>query len=187
MVEPPVWVARASGTMKSATAAPDPLDEPPGVRSGSRGLRVGGTRPPQALQGFRLAQNHCTRGAPHAHAISVFAWLVSRVDGRIVLSGKVAGVDDVLHPHRNPVHWAAAGFAVARSRLGERVLGVEKGPGPDQGLAFHDPIEQSADASLAAELALRHRRRGGRGRQLPQIAHAVGFSHHERPTDPGFS
>ncbi len=32
MVEPPVCVASASGTWKSATAAAEPLDEPPGVR-----------------------------------------------------------------------------------------------------------------------------------------------------------
>jgi hypothetical protein len=32
--EPPVCVPNAKGTMKSATAAPEPLEEPPGVRSG---------------------------------------------------------------------------------------------------------------------------------------------------------
>jgi hypothetical protein len=31
MVEPPVCVPRASGTIQSATAAADPLEEPPGV------------------------------------------------------------------------------------------------------------------------------------------------------------
>ncbi len=45
IVEPPVWVPKASGAMKSATAAADPLDEPPGVCAGLWGLRVGpGTR-----------------------------------------------------------------------------------------------------------------------------------------------
>ena len=41
MVEPVVWVPIAIGTMKSATAAAEPLDEPPGVRVRSCGLRVG--------------------------------------------------------------------------------------------------------------------------------------------------
>ena len=41
MVEPLVCVASASGTMPAATAAAEPLDEPPGVRSRSCGLRVG--------------------------------------------------------------------------------------------------------------------------------------------------
>jgi hypothetical protein len=40
MTEPAVCVPIAAGTMRAATAAADPLDEPPGVREGSRGLRV---------------------------------------------------------------------------------------------------------------------------------------------------
>src|SRR5690606_8240030 len=40
-VEPPVCVPTASGTMPAATAAAEPEDEPPGVRLGSCGLRVG--------------------------------------------------------------------------------------------------------------------------------------------------
>ena len=40
MVEPVVCVPIATGTMKSATAAAEPLDEPPGVRDKSRGLCV---------------------------------------------------------------------------------------------------------------------------------------------------
>ena len=41
MVDPVVWVPIAIGTMKSATAAAEPLDEPAGVRARSCGLRVG--------------------------------------------------------------------------------------------------------------------------------------------------
>src|SRR5256885_16731543 len=40
MVEPPVWLPRASGTMPAATAAAEPLEEPPGVCAGSYGFRV---------------------------------------------------------------------------------------------------------------------------------------------------
>jgi hypothetical protein len=40
MTEPFVCVPSATGTMRAATAAADPLDEPPGVRAGSCGLRV---------------------------------------------------------------------------------------------------------------------------------------------------
>src|SRR5262249_57178891 len=40
MTEPPVCVPSAAGTMKSATAAAEPLDEPPGVRLGSSGFAV---------------------------------------------------------------------------------------------------------------------------------------------------
>jgi hypothetical protein len=40
-IEPPVSVPMASGTCPAATAAADPLDEPPGRTLGSRGLRTG--------------------------------------------------------------------------------------------------------------------------------------------------
>ena len=40
-MEPPPSEASAAGTMRAATAAPAPPDEPPGVRSGAQGFRVG--------------------------------------------------------------------------------------------------------------------------------------------------
>jgi hypothetical protein len=40
MVDPAVCVPYASGTIAAPTAATDPLDEPPGVRFVSCGLRV---------------------------------------------------------------------------------------------------------------------------------------------------
>ena len=43
-VEPPPSLAWAIGTMPAATAAAEPPDEPPGVRVGSHGLRVGAER-----------------------------------------------------------------------------------------------------------------------------------------------
>ncbi|MCW0213657.1 MAG: hypothetical protein OJJ54_09870 [Pseudonocardia sp.] len=51
-IEPPVSVPMARGTWPSATAAPDPDDDPPVVRVGSHGLwvapKVRFTAPPQA-------------------------------------------------------------------------------------------------------------------------------------------
>jgi hypothetical protein len=40
MIEPTTWVPSAAGTMPQPTAAAEPLLDPPGVRSGSHGLRV---------------------------------------------------------------------------------------------------------------------------------------------------
>src|SRR5437868_11182844 len=40
MTEPAVCDPSAAGTIRSATAAADPLEDPPGVRPGSCGLRV---------------------------------------------------------------------------------------------------------------------------------------------------
>ena len=39
-MEPPVSDPRDAGTRPAATAAADPLEEPPGTREGSQGLRV---------------------------------------------------------------------------------------------------------------------------------------------------
>ena len=41
ITDPAVCEPIATGTMDAPTAAADPLDEPPGVRDGSAGLRVG--------------------------------------------------------------------------------------------------------------------------------------------------
>jgi len=40
ITEPLVWLPRASGTMLAATAAAEPLEDPPGVCSRFHGLRV---------------------------------------------------------------------------------------------------------------------------------------------------
>src|SRR2546425_1196850 len=43
MVEPPVWLPRASGTMPAATAAAEPLEEPPPGAAFPRGPRLAGS------------------------------------------------------------------------------------------------------------------------------------------------
>ena len=51
-MDPPVWLPSESGTIPAATAAADPLDEPPGVCAGLCGLRV--------LPGVRVANSVVT-------------------------------------------------------------------------------------------------------------------------------
>ena len=49
MIEPPTWVPIAAGTMRAATAAAEPDEDPPGVRAGSNGFVVGpGCEPPSS-------------------------------------------------------------------------------------------------------------------------------------------
>ena len=49
MIDPPTWVPMAVGSMRAATAAAEPEEEPPGVRSRSKGWRVGpGCEPPSS-------------------------------------------------------------------------------------------------------------------------------------------
>ena len=50
IVEPRAWVPMAAGMVGAPTAAAEPLDEPPGVRLVSCGLRVrAGSPPPKAI------------------------------------------------------------------------------------------------------------------------------------------
>ena len=65
IVEPPVWVPKPTGTWKSATAAAEPLDEPPGVCAGFSGCTVS--------RGWRLANSVVTvlpRMTPPAARVS---------------------------------------------------------------------------------------------------------------------
>ena len=56
VIEPPVWLPIAPRHIPQATAAADPLDEPPGVRSRFHGFRVIGRIDPGVRRGDRLAQ-----------------------------------------------------------------------------------------------------------------------------------
>ena len=57
MTEPPVCVPSAAGTMPAATAAAEPEEEPPGVCSGLRGLRVAAGCQRCELGGHGLAED----------------------------------------------------------------------------------------------------------------------------------
>nr|WP_255371688.1 hypothetical protein [Cellulosimicrobium sp. CUA-896] len=70
MVEPPVWVPSASAHCRSATAAPEPLDDPPGVRDGSCGLRVG---PPTLVAANSVVVVLPSTSAPAARSVSTHA------------------------------------------------------------------------------------------------------------------
>ncbi len=116
MVEPVVWVPIASGTMKSATAAAEPLDEPPGVRLRSCGLRVG--------PGCRLANSVVTvlpsssaAGlARQRDAGGVALRLPAFVDRRAPFGRHVLRVDDVLDAERHAGERALGAGLVDRAR-----------------------------------------------------------------------
>ena len=58
MVEPRACVPSAKGSMRAATAAAEPLDEPPGVRAEIVGLRVRAGSPRAEAHGLGLADDH---------------------------------------------------------------------------------------------------------------------------------
>lgn len=143
--------------MKSATEAAEPLEEPPGVCVSLCGLRV---RP-----GVKVANSVVTVlpriSAPARRAVDSRA--VAGVDRRAVPGGHVAGVEDVLHAHRQAVQQPAHRAAVQRARLRKRHVAIQEFPGLHAFFACFDPVEAGIDEVLGADHAARelHRELGG--------------------------
>ena len=64
-IDPPVSDPSAQGTRPAATAAPEPLDEPPANRSSAQGLRTGGQG--RSKEGPPCA-NSCVASLPSSSA-----------------------------------------------------------------------------------------------------------------------
>src|SRR6185503_1719450 len=75
------------------------------------------------------------------------------VDGRVVLGGKLGGVDDVLDAEGHAVQPGAARHAVELARLGERLLRVDERPRAHYLVALRDALEAGRGERLGAELA----------------------------------
>ena len=167
MTEPPVWVPSAAGTMPAATAAAEPEEEPPGVCSRLRGLRVtdGGQR--RQLGGDGLADDDGARPAQRGDAGGVAGRPASLEDGAAVLGRHVGGVDDVLDADGDAMQRADAlacpARRVGRLRLLERALAVEERPGADLRLERIDAGEAGANQLLATVMLPRGDARGGLG------------------------
>src|SRR5215469_1389243 len=94
MIEPPVWLPVAIGSMPAATAAAEPADDPPGVCARLCGLRV--------AAGSRLASSDVAvlpiTMPPARCAIGLGP--VARIDRRSVLGRKSRRVENVLDADR---------------------------------------------------------------------------------------
>ena len=136
--------------MKSATAAAEPLDEPPGEKPGSCGFVVG--------PGWRLANSVVTvlpsRMPPAARGNA--AALASRggpaadIDRRAVGRRHVGGVEDVLEAERHPVQQGLFARSVDLARPGQSRLAGEMAPRADHRLALGDPRRGSSATTASA-------------------------------------
>src|SRR6266850_335984 len=69
-LEPIVWLPSANGTIRAATAAAEPLDDPPGVHARFHGLRVGAgslVANSVVFGGVELAEQDPARGLEPGH------------------------------------------------------------------------------------------------------------------------
>ena len=112
--------------MKSATAAPEPDDEPPGVCAKLCGLRVSALRPPAANSTVSvLPRMSAPDLAHHRHARRVLRRPVIHVMRRVLPGRHVAGVDHVFHAERQPVQRARR-RAACRARAPARSLAADR-------------------------------------------------------------
>ena len=102
----------AAGIIRAPTAAPLPLDEPPGVRPWSQGLRVGPGVAKAKLGGDGFADD---RGAR----------LAQRIDDGAVPAGRPAFEDGAAHPHGHVL-----GFVDVLDADRDAVERRERPPGP---------------------------------------------------------
>jgi hypothetical protein len=144
--------------MLAATAAAEPLEDPPGVCSGLCGLRV--------FPGEKYAHSVVTVlpriTAPDARSIFTTAASLRGVrpfvERAAVLGRHVAGVDDVLeadrYPAERPDRLARAPQLVRGTGLRERMLLVEEGPRLHGRLDLPDALEAGADQLFRREARL---------------------------------
>ena len=164
MIEPLVWLPSASGTIPAATAAADPLDEPPGVCSGLCGLRV--------LPGEKYAHSVVTVlpmiTAPAARSMRPTVASRAGVRPACKTVPSSVGMSPVsmmsLMPTGTPCS-GPGGVPSRRSRsraarLRERMLGIEELPRLHLGLDLAHAREAGLDQLLGADRAVADRARG---------------------------
>ena len=139
MIEPPVCVPSASRTCPSATAAAEPLLDPPGVRPGSCGLRVGAARPmaPNSTVSV-LPKISAPAGAQQRHAGRIHAARHAIRQVCVVARRHVRGQDDVLDAHRHAVQRTPRARLIQRACVLHDQRPIDMRPCAHIALAFID-------------------------------------------------
>ena len=126
MIEPMVCVPSASGQSPAATAAAEPLLDPPGVCSGWCGLRVGPGREVGELGGDRLAQDQRARLAQPRRRLAASGPRTAL--GRQAAAGarrEAVDVEDVLDADRHAEQRRAVRIEARDAREGLVRLAVQ--------------------------------------------------------------
>ena len=158
VMDPPVCVPRAARHIPQATAAAEPLDEPPGVRSRFHGLRVtGGSIQAKGVETVlpRMIAPALRKRATMEASIGSVLPSQPAIPHEV---GRPLDIDDVLDPDRNPVQRPAVAsglqLGVALYCLGQGTVSVHDHPGPDLVLSLLDPIKARLEDVDAGGLAL---------------------------------
>jgi hypothetical protein len=151
--DPPVSEPIAAGTNPAATAAPDPLDDPPLKWSRFHGLRAGGHG--KSNEGPPIA-NSCVDSLPMNTAPAVRMRDAVHQDPR-VRSGRQAGiVDDVLqgvgHAVKHAAPLPARDLVIGAARVVERNLRREAQERVELRVVTFDVLDQAAGVLERREL-----------------------------------
>ena len=161
VIDPPVCVPSAPRHMPQATAAADPLDEPPGVRSRFQGLRVtGGSIQANGVETVlpRMIAPASRRRATMTSVRVGRSWRPEPSLARQAVAGRQSlDVNDVLDADRDAVQRSAAvaglQLFIKVPRLRFRALPVDEHPGPHRRLHLVDPVEARLEDVQAGDLA----------------------------------
>ena len=160
MIEPLVCVPSATGASFAATAAADPLDEPPGVCASVMWILGRPRDEERILRGDGLADDDCAGGAQSVHDDGVPLGPASSEMFSAEFGRHVARVDDVLDGDGQAMErsWRYA----RRSRLVDafgrckRGVRIEIGEGAELGVKGCDAIEKRAHRLDRGEFAATH-------------------------------
>ena len=122
--EPLVWVPRASGTMPAATAAADPLEDPPGVCPGERGIPCRARVVVRIRGGVCLACQDAAERVQRADELAVLSRDPAPLRGAAPLRGHAGSVEDILGPVGRAVQRAAG---LGASQLVRQHLSLQPG------------------------------------------------------------
>ena len=164
MVEPRAWVPSATGSIRDATAAAVPLDDPPGVRRVSNGLRVRAGSPPPKHTVTVLPTRTAPPSRKRADAGRVGHRLMAFEQLAAELGRHVVGLDQVLDADRHAVDHAQrlAGLVSRAGFVGglARPIQIEKGERHHRGIERLDAFDAALEIGarrVRAVAEFRHR------------------------------
>ena len=181
MIEPPTCVPMAAGSMRAATAAADPEEEPPGVRVESNGLRVGPGSAPAELGRHGLAENDGAGLAQGPHRRVVALGEIAAIGLAAHLGRHVLGFEQVLDADRHAVdgRQRAPGLPSRRARIGggARARLVERRKRLHDRLALGNRLQAALEIGARAIGALAKPRGGIVKRQRLEGPRIVASAH----------
>ncbi|GBF26205.1 hypothetical protein MnTg02_01242 [bacterium MnTg02] len=145
MTDPAVCEPKASGAMKSATAAAEPLEDPPGVCAGACGLEIG------EFGGHGLAEHDAAGGPCEGHAGRIPYRAMPFVNGGTIGRRHIDRVHCVLDRDRKPPKRTRGCAGVGSADRVRSLIWRKKCPGTDGVFSIPDLRQARFDQCLGGQ------------------------------------